>query len=83
MLDADADPLADEIGHHLPVAVLGMPLEAQHADPPPGLHQRGQLIELLLRRGGGEMGVVNAPQLTVVPAARWPSAGVPRPRRCR
>ncbi len=69
MFDGSADTFADEIGHHLAVAMFGVAFEAEDADPAPGAHQLRQFIELFPRSGRREMRVVDPAQLVIMAAA--------------
>src|SRR6185503_3215050 len=74
MLNCRIGSLADELGDAAAVAVGGITLVAKNADPAAGSHQRGELVELLVRCRGRQMGLVDAEQVGEPAAARGGAA---------
>src|SRR5262245_40873596 len=60
MLDRRAGPLVHDLRHPPAVAMGGIALVAEQADPLAGAYQTCELVELLARPGGGEMLFVDA-----------------------
>lgn len=63
MLDWNANPLADEFGDDLPVAVFRVALIAEEAHRTPGGDKAAEFVELVLRGWRRNMLGKNAPHL--------------------